>query len=188
MYCIRIQAFWPIHRNRLLRQNAPCSRNLWRRSIPELDLSRGRGGSSSKRSGVKDEEALGFRIPRKERNHVAGNPLSTFTQDFNTSFLQTSNSGTARSELVNVSENRVCESRRQQDPNPPAEAPESSESRNQKRRRLEIQSDQNWNSDCPTSRQDLGWPEKVAGENSVLKFRAAAAGGAGPQGRAEQAT
>jgi len=78
-----------------------------------------------------------------------------FTQDFNTNFLRTSNSGTARSELVNVSENRVCESRRQQDPNPPAEAPESSESRNQKKRRLEIQSDQNWNSDCPTSRQDF---------------------------------
>ena len=36
-----------------------------------------------------------------------------FTQDFNTNFLRTSNSGTARSELVNVSENRVCESRRQ---------------------------------------------------------------------------
>jgi len=111
-----------------------------------------------------------------------------FTQDFNTNFLRTSNSGTARSELVNVSENRVCESRRQQDPNPPAEAPESSESRNQKRRRLEIQSDPNWDSDCPTSRQDLDWPEKVAGENSVLKSRAVAAGGAGPQGPAEQAT
>jgi hypothetical protein len=54
-----------------------------------------------------------------------------FTQDFNTNFLRTSNSGTARSELVNVSQNRVCESRRQQDPNPPAEAPESSESRNE---------------------------------------------------------
>ena len=57
-----------------------------------------------KRSGVKDEEACGFRIPRKERNHVAGNPLNTFTQDFNTNFLRTSNSGTARSELVSVSQ------------------------------------------------------------------------------------
>ena len=56
-----------------------------------------------KRSGVKDEEARGFRIPRKERNHVAGNPLNTFTQDFNTNFLQTSNSGTVISEFVNVS-------------------------------------------------------------------------------------
>ena len=56
------------------------------------------------------------------------------------------------------------------------------------RRPEKIQSAPDWNSDCPTSRQDLGWPEKVAGGNSVLKFRAAAAGGAGPQGRAEQAT
>ena len=47
-------------------------------------------------SGVKDEEARGFRIPRKERNHVAGNPLNTFTQDFNTNFLQTSNSGNSK--------------------------------------------------------------------------------------------
>ena len=43
-----------------------------------------------------------------------------------------------------------------------------------------------WNSDCPTSRQDLGPPGKVAGENSVLKSRAAAAGDDGPQGPAEQ--
>ena len=105
-----------------------------------------------------------------------------FTQDFNTNFLRTSNSGTAKSELVNVSQNHGGESRRQQDPNPPAEAPESSESRNQKKRRLEIQSDQNWNSDCPTtcstSRQNLGCPRTIAGENSVLKSRAAAAGDA----------
>ena len=39
-----------------------------------------------------------------------------FTQDFNTNFLRTSNSGTARSELVNISENHGGESRRQQDP------------------------------------------------------------------------
>ena len=49
-----------------------------------------------------------------------------------------------------------------------------------------IQSAPDWNSDCPTSPQNLGRPGKVAGENSVLKSRAVAAGGAGPQGRAEQ--
>ena len=42
-----------------------------------------------------------------------------FTQDFNTNFLRTSNSRTARSELVNVSQNYGGESRRQQDPNHP---------------------------------------------------------------------
>ena len=51
-------------------------------------------------------------------------PPGTFTQDFNTNFLRTPNSGTASTELANVSENR--RSRGLQDPNPPAEAPESS--------------------------------------------------------------
>ena len=46
-------------------------------------------------------------------------PSAAFTQDFNTNFLRTSNSGTARSELVNVSQNHGGESRRQQDPNHP---------------------------------------------------------------------
>ena len=54
-----------------------------------------------------------------------------FTQDFNTNFLRTSNSGTALSEFVRVSQSHEGGSRRQQDPNPPAEAPESSESRNE---------------------------------------------------------
>ena len=62
---------------------------------------------------------------------MAGNPLNTFTQDFNTNFLQTSNSGIAMSEFVRVSQNHEGEFRRQQDPNPPAEEPESSESRNE---------------------------------------------------------
>ena len=75
-----------------------------RRSIPELDLSQWRGGSSEVIENVKDEEARGFRIPRKERNHVAGNPLNTFTQDFNTNFLQTSNSRNRRSELLSISQ------------------------------------------------------------------------------------
>jgi len=39
-------------------------------------------------------------------------PPGTFTQDFNSNFLRTSNSGTARSELVNVSQNHGGESRR----------------------------------------------------------------------------
>ena len=51
-------------------------------------------------------------------------PSGTFTQDFNTNFLRTSNSGTASTELVKVSQN--WGSRGLQDPNPPAEAPESS--------------------------------------------------------------
>ena len=51
-------------------------------------------------------------------------PSGTFTQDFNTNFLRTSNSGTGNTELVHVSQNSG--SRGLQDPNPPAEAPESS--------------------------------------------------------------
>ena len=58
-------------------------------------------------------------------------PPAAFTQNFNTNSLQTSNSGAAISEFVRVSQNHEGESSRQQDPNPPAEEPESSESRNE---------------------------------------------------------
>jgi hypothetical protein len=72
---------------------------------------------------------------------------------------------------------------------PPAEAPGSSESRKENREmRRQPKSALDWNSDCPTSQQDLGRPEKVAGGSSVLKFRAGAAVGEGPQGDVEQAT
>ena len=58
-------------------------------------------------------------------------PSAAFTQDFNTNFLYISNSRTAKSELVSVSQNHEGEFCRQEDPNPPAEEPESPESRNE---------------------------------------------------------
>ena len=63
-------------------------------------------------------------VPEILLAYALQSPSGTFTQDFNTNFLRTSNSGTASTELVKVSQN--CGSRGLQDPNPPAEAPESS--------------------------------------------------------------
>eukprot|EP01043_Picozoa_sp_COSAG02_P008262 COSAG02_NODE_261_length_26663_cov_210.330899_12_plen_101_part_00 len=68
-------------------------------------------------------------VPEILLAYALQSPSGTFTQDFNTNFLRTSNSGTASTELVKVSQN--CGSRGLQDPNPPAEAPDSSESRNE---------------------------------------------------------
>ena len=68
-------------------------------------------------------------VPEILLAYALRSPSGTFTQDFNTNFLRTSNSGTGNTELVKVSQN--CGSRGPQDPNPPAEAPESSESRNE---------------------------------------------------------
>ena len=65
-------------------------------------------------------------VPEILLAYALQSPSGTFTQDFNTNFLRTPNSGTASTELVNISENR--RSRRLPDPNPPAEASESSES------------------------------------------------------------
>ena len=63
-------------------------------------------------------------VPEIILAYALQSPSGTFTQDFNTNFLRTSNSGTASTELVKVSQN--CGSRGLQDPSPPAEAPESS--------------------------------------------------------------
>ena len=58
-------------------------------------------------------------ISRGTEDVLPTTPPDAFIQDFNTNFLRTSNSRTARSELVNVSQNHGGESRRQQDPNHP---------------------------------------------------------------------